>query len=70
MTTPNTSKEKTGDLLSNCCAWDFDALGYEKEEGIWQEKCLKCGKLCEPIWIGVKDIENIRQCYKWNLNEK
>jgi hypothetical protein len=34
---------------SGCCGADFDAFGHEKEEGIWQEKCLKCGKLCEPI---------------------
>lgn len=62
--------KKDGDLLSNCCAWDFDAFGYEKEEGIYQERCLKCGKLCEPLWIGSNDIENIRSCYFWNkLNE-
>lgn len=55
-----------GDLVSNCCASDFDAFGYEKEEGIWQERCLGCGKLCEPLWIGIKDIENIKRCVKIN----
>lgn len=59
---------KEGDLLSNCCAWEFDSLGYEKEEGIWQERCLRCGKLCEPLWIGTKDIQNIRRCFDWNSN--
>lgn len=49
------------DLLSNCCAWDFDPWGYEKEEGIWQERCLKCGHLCEPILISENDIKNIRR---------
>ena len=57
-----------GDLLSNCCAADFNPLGYEKEEGIWQERCLNCGKLCEPIYIGKNDIENIRRCVEWNKN--
>lgn len=52
-----------GDLVSNCCAWDFNPLGVEKEEGIWQERCLKCGKLCEPLYISNRDIKNIR-----NLN--
>lgn len=51
---------KEGELLSNCCAWDFDPLGYEKEQGIWQERCLKCRKLCEPLWINENDIKNIR----------
>ena len=59
-------KQKNGDLLSNCCAWDFDALGYEKEEGVYQERCLKCGKLCEPLWIGDLDIKNIRRCGEMN----
>ena len=55
-----------GDLLSNCCAWVFNAWGFEKEEGIWQERCLKCNKLCEPLWISQRDIENIRRCVEWN----
>lgn len=50
-----------GDLLSNCCAWDFDPLGFEKEEGIYQERCLKCGNLCEPIYLSNRDIANIRR---------
>lgn len=54
------------DLLSNCCAADFDAFGYEKENGVWQERCLKCGKLCEPIMLGDDDIDNIHRCLKWN----
>jgi hypothetical protein len=57
-----------GDLLSNCCAWEFEPLGYEKEEGVWQERCLKCGKLCEPIFISKRDIENIHRCIDWNNN--
>lgn len=52
---------KEGDLVSNCCAWDFDGFGVEKEEGIWQERCLKCGKLCEPLWMNERDIKNIRR---------
>ena len=52
---------KSGDLLSNCCAWDFEPLGYEKEEGMWQERCLKCGKLCEPLYISEIEIKNIRK---------
>ena len=55
-----TEKYNDGDLVSNCCAWDFNAFGFEKEEGIWQERCLKCGKLCEPLFIGTLDIKNIR----------
>ena len=39
------------EFLSDCCHADFDPWGREKEEGIWQEKCLKCGKECEPILI-------------------
>lgn len=54
-----------GDLVSNCCAWDFDPFGYEKESGIWQERCLKCGKLCEPLYIGKKDIYNIRKLVEY-----
>lgn len=50
-----------GDLVSNCCAWDFEPTGFEKEPGIWQERCLKCGKLCEPLYIGTRDIENIHR---------
>lgn len=43
--------EKDGwDLLSGCCGADFDPFGYEKEEGIWQERCLKCGEVCEPVY--------------------
>lgn len=58
------NKGRSGDLLSNCCAWDFDPFGVEKGEGIYQEKCLKCGKLCEPLYIGAKDIANIRRLEK------
>lgn len=50
-----------GDLVSNCCAADFDPFGYEKEEGIYQERCLKCKKLCEPIYMSKRDIDNIRR---------
>lgn len=53
-------------LLSNCCASDFNPFGYEKEEGIYQEKCLNCGKLCEPIYLSSNVVANIRQCAKWN----
>lgn len=59
---------ENGDLVSNCCAWDFNAFGVEKEEGIYQERCLKCGKLCEPLYIGKRDIENIRNLEKLELN--
>ena len=58
----------TTNLLSNCCAEDFDALGYEKEPGIWQERCDWCGKLCEPIMISDLDVANIKRCVKWNQN--
>ena len=58
------------ELLSNCCAADFDPFGYEKEDGVWQERCLNCKKLCEPLYIGKKDIENIRNCVQWNKEEK
>jgi hypothetical protein len=51
-----------GELMSNCCAWDFDPFGYEKEEGIYQERCLKCGKLCEPLYISKRNIDNIHRC--------
>jgi hypothetical protein len=55
-------KKKTdGDLVSNCCASDFDPWGFEKEEGIWQERCLKCRKLCEPLYISNRDIKNIQK---------
>jgi len=39
------------EFVSDCCHADFDPWGREKEEGIWQEKCLKCGNECEPILI-------------------
>ena len=61
-------KEYENELLSNCCASDFDAFGYEKEEGIWQERCDNCGKLCEPIYFSKYDIDNIRRCVEWNRN--
>lgn len=54
-------QERDGDLLSNCCAWDFEPLGVEKEPGVYQERCLKCHKLCEPLYIGLNDIKNIRR---------
>ena len=44
------TNKKDWDLLSDCCQADFDPLGYEKEQGIWQESCLKCGKFCEPVY--------------------
>lgn len=56
-----TTEEKKGDLLSNCCAWDFNPMGFEKEPGIWQERCIRCGRLCEPLWISERDIKNIRR---------
>lgn len=60
----NREEEKTsteGDLLSNCCAWDFNPFGVEKEDGIYQERCSKCGKLCEPFYMSPIDIKNIRR---------
>lgn len=53
--------DSEGDLVSNCCARDFDPLGWEKEQGIWQEKCLGCGKLCEPLWLSRSVIKNIQK---------
>ena len=38
-------------LFTECCRADFNPFAYEKGEGIWQERCLNCGKLCEPIWF-------------------
>ncbi len=38
-------------FFTECCRTDFDALGLEKEPGIYQERCLKCKKLCEPKWF-------------------
>ena len=38
-------------FFTECCRADFDAFAYEKEDGIYQERCFKCGKLCEPIWF-------------------
>lgn len=38
------------DLLSDCCKSDFDVLGFTRDDGLWQEKCLKCGKPCEPVY--------------------
>lgn len=62
--------QEDGDLVSNCCAWKFTACGYEKEEGIWQERCNHCGKLCEPIYMSKKDIKNIYRCIDWNAENK
>lgn len=59
-----------GKLLSNCCASDFDAFGYEKDEGIYQERCLSCGKLCEPLYLNKVDVENIKNCIEWNKKHK
>lgn len=53
-------------LLSNCCASDFDPLGYEKEYGVWQERCDECGKLCEALLVSDMDVKNIKRCIKWN----
>jgi hypothetical protein len=53
---------KYGDLVSNCCASDFDPFGFEKEEGIWQERCTKCGKLCESLYLHMDVIRNIKAC--------
>jgi len=57
-------------LVSNCCATDFDAFGYEKEPGIWQERCTNCKKLCEPLMLSERDVANIQQCYVWNEKHK
>lgn len=39
---------ETEGLLSDCCRSEFDPFGFEREDGLWQEKCLKCGKKCDP----------------------
>lgn len=62
----SSGKVGDGELVSNCCASDFDVFGREKEDGIFQERCLNCGKLCEPIYLGKLDIENIKRCLEWN----
>jgi hypothetical protein len=54
-------KKNDGYLVSNCCAWEFDPFGYEKDDGLWQERCLACGKPCEPLYISVRDIKNIHR---------
>lgn len=59
-------REEESDLVSNCCAANFNPFGYEKYEGVWQEQCLNCGKLCEPLYLSGNDIENIRRCVAWN----
>lgn len=38
------------DLLSDCCGANFDAFGFKRGDGLWQEACLKCGRECEPVW--------------------
>ena len=63
-------KSKSGDLVSNCCAWDFDPFGYEKDEGVWQERCLKCNKLCETLYISKQDIKNIHNLDSLTQEEK
>lgn len=52
--------EDNADLLSNCCRAEFDAFGFPKAYGLWQEKCLKCGKECEPIWYNEPDPKYVR----------
>ena len=47
MTDKKTQSSGEMDLLSNCCKADFNPWGFEKEEGVWQERCNKCSKLCE-----------------------
>ena len=48
---PTESMELPEGCFTECCRSDFDAFAYEKEPGIWQERCLKCKKLCEPRWF-------------------
>ena len=60
----------THDLVSNCCAWDFEPFGYEKDEGVWQERCLKCNKLCETLYISKQDIKNIHNLDSLTQEEK
>jgi hypothetical protein len=49
-------KNIKGDLLSNCCHYDFDSFGFPKD-GLYQEKCLKCGESCTPIWVEGEDAD-------------
>ena len=35
------------DLVSDCCKSEFDPFGFSNDQGLWDEKCLKCGKLCD-----------------------
>lgn len=51
MKTKENKSTNTGNLVSDCCHAEFDPLGFERPDELWQEKCLKCGKECEPIWV-------------------
>jgi hypothetical protein len=42
-------EEDTEQLVSKCCHADFDSWGFVREDGLWDEKCLKCGEKCEII---------------------
>lgn len=37
-------------VLSDCCHSDYEPMGFVKEDGSYQDKCLNCGKPCESIW--------------------
>lgn len=47
----------SGELLSECCQAEFDAFGFSKDDGLYQEKCLKCNKACEVNWMVPKEEE-------------
>lgn len=42
---------KDWDLLSNCCNVPYDPFGIVRDDGSWDEKCSKCGKHCQPVYV-------------------
>lgn len=44
-------------LFTECCRADFDPLAVEVDD-VYQEKCLKCKRLCEPRWFNKGELSD------------
>ena len=54
-----------GNLLSDCCHAEFNPLGFQREDGLWDEECSKCHKPCDPIWV-----EDIPEMFDFQVGTK
>lgn len=53
----HSQKTSDGDLVTDCCKADFDPWGYPREDGLWDEKCLKCGGRTDVNWYTNEQIK-------------